>query len=130
MQRSSRSAEAVAFARAVETRVRPERRLFSDPFADHFLTPFLGPASQLAHAPVLGRALLSFGNWLLPGGLGNVVGRTCFIDRALRSALEEGVDQLVILGAGYDCRAYRLPELASVRTFEVDHPDTQARKSR
>ena len=79
---------------------------------------------------MLGRALLSFGNWLLPGGLGNVVGRTCFIDRALCSALRDGIDQLVILGAGYDCRAYRLPELAAVRTFEVDHPGTQARKRR
>ncbi len=129
-QRSSRSAEAVAFARAVESGVRHERRLFSDPFAEHFLTPFLSHASRLAHGPVLGRVLLSFGNWLSPGGLGNVVGRTGFIDRALSSALKDGVDQLVILGAGYDCRAYRLPELAAVRTFEVDHPDTQTRKRR
>jgi methyltransferase (TIGR00027 family) len=128
--RSSRTAEAVAFARAVESGVRPERRLFSDPFAAHFLTPFLGPASRLSRGPVLGRALLSFGNWLLPGGLGNVIGRTCFIDRALGSALRDGVDQVVILGAGYDCRAFRLPELAAVRTFEVDHPDTQTRKRR
>ncbi len=36
----------------------------------------------------------------------------------------------MILGAGYDCRAYRLPELAAVRMFEVDHPDTQTRKRR
>ena len=80
--------------------------------------------------PVLSCALLSFGNWLLPGGFGNVVGRTCFIDFALRSALRDGIDQLVILGAGYDCRAYRLPELAAMRTFEVDHPGTQTRKRR
>ena len=79
---------------------------------------------------MLGRALLAFGNGLLPGGLGNAVGRTCFIDRALCSALCDGIDQLVILGAGYDCRAYRLSELGAVRTFEVDHPDTQDRKRR
>ncbi len=77
---------------------------------------------------MLGSLTLAFGDWLMPGGLGSVVGRTCFIDRALRSALKEGVDQLVILGAGHDCRAYRLPELARVPIFEVDHPDTQARK--
>jgi methyltransferase (TIGR00027 family) len=34
----------------------------------------------------------------------------------------------VILGAGFDCRAYRLPELSRLTVFEVDHPSTQARK--
>jgi methyltransferase (TIGR00027 family) len=36
--------------------------------------------------------------------------------------------QLVILGAGLDARAYRLPELAGVSVFEVDHPATQVAK--
>jgi len=34
----------------------------------------------------------------------------------------------VLLGAGYDTRAYRLRELAEIETFEVDHPITQAVK--
>jgi methyltransferase (TIGR00027 family) len=34
----------------------------------------------------------------------------------------------VLLGAGFDCRALRIPELANVRVIEVDHPATQARK--
>jgi methyltransferase (TIGR00027 family) len=129
-QRSSRSAEAVAFARAIEAGVAAELRAFSDPFAEGFLGRSSRSALRMIRAPWLGRALLAFGDRLLPGGLGNVIGRTCFIDAALRSALEDGLDQLVILGAGYDCRAYRLRELARVRTFEVDHPDTQARKRR
>jgi methyltransferase (TIGR00027 family) len=38
---------------------------------------------------------------------------------------------VVVLGAGYDTRAYRLPSLRHARTvFEVDHPDTQAAKRR
>jgi methyltransferase (TIGR00027 family) len=37
-------------------------------------------------------------------------------------------DQLVILGAGFDTRAHRLPAASAVATFEVDHPATQARK--
>jgi methyltransferase (TIGR00027 family) len=37
---------------------------------------------------------------------------------------------VVVLGAGYDSRAYRLPELSSRTVFEVDHPDTQAAKQR
>jgi methyltransferase (TIGR00027 family) len=38
-------------------------------------------------------------------------------------------DQVVILGAGYDCRAARFADrLGGARVFEVDHPATQARK--
>jgi methyltransferase (TIGR00027 family) len=35
---------------------------------------------------------------------------------------------VVVLGAGYDCRALRLPELGDARVFEVDHPATQGHK--
>ncbi len=54
--------------------------------------------------------------------------RTAAIDRAVRDAIENGATQLVILGAGYDGRAWRLPELAGVKVFEVDHPATQGDK--
>jgi methyltransferase (TIGR00027 family) len=44
----------------------------------------------------------------------------------VRAAAGEGLEQLVIMGAGYDTRAYRIAELAGkVRVFEIDHPDTQ-----
>ena len=54
--------------------------------------------------------------------------RTSAIDAAVRDAIAAGATQLVILGAGYDGRAWRLPELAGVQVFEVDHPATQADK--
>ena len=57
--------------------------------------------------------------------------RTRVIDDELRAfvaAIAPRAPQVVILGAGYDCRAARLPELVAVRVFEVDHPATQARK--
>jgi methyltransferase (TIGR00027 family) len=54
--------------------------------------------------------------------------RTAAIDRAVRDAIAAGARQLVILGAGYDGRAWRLPELAGVKVFEVDHPATQGDK--
>jgi methyltransferase (TIGR00027 family) len=48
---------------------------------------------------------------------------------ALGRALSDGgATQLVILGAGYDGRAWRMSELAGVRVFEVDHPATQSQK--
>ena len=54
--------------------------------------------------------------------------RTTAIDTAVRDAVAGGATQLVILGAGYDGRAWRLSELSGVRVFEVDHPATQGEK--
>ena len=54
--------------------------------------------------------------------------RTSAIDSAVRDAIAAGASQLVILGAGYDGRAWRMPELAGVKVFEVDHPATQTDK--
>jgi methyltransferase (TIGR00027 family) len=54
--------------------------------------------------------------------------RTAAIDAAVREAIASGATQLVILGAGYDGRAWRLPELTGVKVFEVDHPATQGDK--
>src|SRR3954462_7491502 len=54
--------------------------------------------------------------------------RTVAIDTAVRDAISRGARQLVILGAGYDGRAWRMKELAGVKVFEVDHPATQGAK--
>jgi methyltransferase (TIGR00027 family) len=54
--------------------------------------------------------------------------RTRLIDDAVRAFVAGGGRQLIVLGAGYDCRALRLPELAHARVFEVDHAATQAHK--
>lgn len=51
--------------------------------------------------------------------------RTVAIDSAVRAAASP---QVVILGAGLDGRAWRMPELASADVFEVDHPDSQRDK--
>jgi methyltransferase (TIGR00027 family) len=50
--------------------------------------------------------------------------RTTFYDAALERHIA-GVDQLVILGAGFDTRSYRLSSGTRVRCFEVDTPKTQ-----
>lgn len=52
--------------------------------------------------------------------------RTVVLDDAIRSAIP--YRQLVILGAGLDSRVWRMPELAPVVVYEVDHPDTQSLK--
>jgi methyltransferase (TIGR00027 family) len=54
-----------------------------------------------------------------------MVARTVEIDEAVRHA---AAPQLVILGAGLDGRAWRMPELGDAVVFEVDHPDSQRMK--
>ncbi len=51
--------------------------------------------------------------------------RTIAIDDAVRAAASP---QLVVLGAGLDARAWRMPELSATTVFEVDHPASQAEK--
>jgi methyltransferase (TIGR00027 family) len=53
--------------------------------------------------------------------------RTAFFDRAVLTALDAGMAQVVIAGAGYDGRALRYAR-PGVRWFELDHPATQADK--
>jgi methyltransferase (TIGR00027 family) len=63
----------------------------------------------------------------LPGFATYIAARTRFFDESLLGALDGGVRQVVIVGAGYDGRAlrYRKP---GVRYFELDHATTQADK--
>ena len=57
--------------------------------------------------------------------------RTRFIEERLEHAIRDGMSQVVILGAGFDTRAYRLTELLkAARVFEVDQPSTQEYKKR
>jgi methyltransferase (TIGR00027 family) len=54
--------------------------------------------------------------------------RVAYLDRIVGLAIDQlSIRQVVILGAGYDTRAARLPR-GGVRFFEVDHPATQAAK--
>jgi methyltransferase (TIGR00027 family) len=62
---------------------------------------------------------------------GLMLWRTRFIDEALERAVKNGATQVVILGAGFDTRAYRFVELLKhSRVIEVDAAPTQAYKKR
>ncbi len=65
----------------------------------------------------------------VPGAYPYEIGRTKFIDEVVLDAVTEGLDELVLLGAGLDSRPYRLAsQLKGVRVMEVDHPASQASK--
>lgn len=59
-----------------------------------------------------------------------MMARTRFFDERLTRAVEAGVRQVVILGAGFDSRAYRFRDWSAVKFFELDTLETQAYKKR
>lgn len=129
MQAVSRTATVVALWRARESSRSVTTRLFDDPLASAFLSRRLRWALRLSRLPVIGLAVpwsLVDGHWA--GSRGTVVARTRYIDDVLGEGLRGGAEQVVILGAGFDSRAYRIRGIERTRVFEVDHPLTQARK--
>jgi methyltransferase (TIGR00027 family) len=127
--RVSQTARYVALFRALETNRRPAReRMFHDPLAEAFLTPGLRGAARLGALPVLGGGLRRFIDWRWPGARSAAVTRTRVIDELVTRAVERGMRQVVLLGAGYDTRAYRLASLRDCRVFEVDLCATQLDK--
>lgn len=127
---ASRTAEYMAFFRALEN-FRPSNvRLFEDRFALEFLTPSLRTVARMSRYPFFNCLIPWSIDRRWPGARSSGIARTRFIDDVLLKTLQEGVQQVVILGAGFDCRAYRIPGIDRTRVYEVDHPNTLAAKRR
>lgn len=59
----------------------------------------------------------------------DVITRARYAEDALKAAVERGVTQYVIIGAGFDSFAYRRPIWAAeLKVYEIDHPATQEMK--
>lgn len=121
--RVEKTATGAAMMRALE-QYAPEP-LLSDPLAARFVTGWAG--AVLRRGP-LRRLFLRVLERIGPGMHGAVVCRTRVIDDECRAALAAGVEQVVILGAGMDTRAHRLPGMAAVPVHELDLPQVQRLK--
>jgi methyltransferase (TIGR00027 family) len=117
----SRTAIMVAVMRALHVRL-DSPVIFDDPFALDVLPP---PVRQrVEHEPgsfstsIMARYLRTF-----------LAVRSRFAEDELRRAVDRGVRQYVVLGAGFDTFALRNPFVAEgLRVFELDHPATQKAK--
>lgn len=96
---------------------------------DHLAKHFLGLKYRLLTGigpQALRRRLLEV---VAPGTYGFAIARTRHFDDVLLSESRAGVEQVVLLGAGYDSRPFRFRDaLARMKVFEIDHPGTQSRK--
>ena len=108
-----RTAFLISEVRAEEANAEP--RLFDDSYARHFSSPGSKAAFQGAQrlGPLFSASLRVRTRW--------------FDDVVLRE-VERGVAQVLILGAGMDCRALRFPRPGTTY-FEVDTPDVLAFKA-
>ena len=119
-QRPMSTARGVAVVRAAEMLRREP--IAADPYAKSFVQPFnafglrfmqrIGLSRLIGIEPMITFAIV----------------REQYVHDLIVSEARAGLDQVVILGAGFDTRAYRIAELAGIPAFEVDHPVTQAQK--
>ncbi|MEJ7596432.1 MAG: SAM-dependent methyltransferase [Kofleriaceae bacterium] len=120
----SRTAQWVAAARGMGMLLPDAVRIADDPYGAAFSSP--------AFSRLLGRSGRSLATLAAMPGLRTWIiymqVRTRVLDDAVRAFVAAGGRQLVLLGAGYDCRALRLSELAGATVYEVDHPATQGHK--
>lgn len=126
----ARSADQVIKSAETVTLMRALMAQESDASArnpDHLAIQFLSPKLRLlCKVFPLGKLIADL---RAPGAVGYHLARTKHVDRLLLAALDQGIEQLVILGAGNDSRPYRFADrLRGVRVFEVDFPGTQAQK--
>jgi methyltransferase (TIGR00027 family) len=119
---------ATSATRVIELYCPEDERLFNDPFALSLLPFWWRVFFRLAYLPGLRSVILSLRERRMPGSLGSILCRTRFMDDILKRSLDEGLDQVVILGAGFDSRAYRISGMDQVRVFEVDLPGTRKLK--
>jgi methyltransferase (TIGR00027 family) len=112
----SRTAWAAAAHRAAH-QVLEQGRIFHDPLALRILGKEAETVAREAEQHPSRRRMRIF-----------IAARTRFAEDALAAAVERGVRQVVVLGAGLDTYAYRSALRDRLRIFEVDHPATQAWK--
>jgi methyltransferase (TIGR00027 family) len=118
---SSQTAWGVMVLRAAHQIIDDQPRILDDPVAvrlldDATLSQMRAPESRLH---LVGARRLR----------AHVVIRSRYAEDQLALAVQRGVTQYLLLGAGYDTFAYRQPAwAAALRVFEVDHPTSQQAK--
>jgi methyltransferase (TIGR00027 family) len=114
---------------ALEQWTPAAQRIVHDAAAYPLLPATLKGLVTLFRIEPLRRLLFKLVESKAPGLRAGILCRKRYIDDKLQEALKAGIRTVVILGAGFDTRAYRLPELAACQVYEVDlPPNVQAKR--
>jgi methyltransferase (TIGR00027 family) len=127
-ERPSATAQWTTLARALELRRPAAQRIVTDRYAPVFLSR---QYQALLRTLSAGGPLVRLGErHELAGMSAYALCRHRFIDDHLGAELRGGAEQVVILGAGYDSRAYRFADLLAGRpVHEVDLAPLSRRKA-
>jgi methyltransferase (TIGR00027 family) len=107
---------------ALEQMVPKEQRVVYDDVAYQILPAILRGFVSVCRFDLVRRTLFNLGERKVPGVRGGILCRKRFIAETLITALNAGIQSVVILGAGFDTLAYRMTELESRQVYEVDLP--------
>jgi|GEM_PF-113240 methyltransferase (TIGR00027 family) len=121
------TAEIVALIRASETDRPAGERICYDPYAGRFIRPELIAYFQSLPPEKLLEQRANYER-SFPGQQTSILTRVRFFDDMVKKEIAEGISQVVIVGAGYDTRAYRIEGIDRARVFEIDREETQAVK--
>ncbi len=124
-ERVGNTAIGAAVCRLIEQYQPQDKRLFDDPIVKYLLG---APIPLLMRFSAMRALTVQQTDAVGKGIYGAQICRTRYIDDTVRDALAGGITQVVILGAGYDTRPYRLPGIDRARVFELDLPGVQADK--
>lgn len=111
-----------ATCRLIEQYQPEATRLLVDPVVKELVG---GPIRFLMQFAGMRKFTIKQTDAVAEGIFGGQICRTRYIDDAVQGAISQGARQVVILGAGFDTRPYRLPEMERVNVFEVDLPSVQ-----
>ena len=126
-ERAGNTALGAAICRLIEQYQPEEKRLFNDQVVKYLLNT---PIRMLMQFSSMRTYTIKQTDAIMQGIYGAQVCRTRFIDDAVQSVLSQGIEQLMILGAGFDTRPYRLAGISSVKVFEADLPSVQEAKKK
>jgi methyltransferase (TIGR00027 family) len=117
----SKTALATAYLRAAHQRVDGDALIFKDPIALKLLEPNIDTSLEEQRERLMAPLAKEL--------RAHVVLRSRYTEDKLNEAVNRGISQYVILGAGFDTLAYRQTEqLKSLSIIEIDHPETQKLK--
>lgn len=111
------------FLVAVERALPESQRILDDPLAIQMLPPSARSIVKVASVGVVRQAFHAFLDKLMPGLWNEFPCRKRYVQDQVADALKTQPQSVVILGAGLDTLAYRLPQLSTVHVYEVDLPD-------
>jgi methyltransferase (TIGR00027 family) len=131
---ASRTALATSLMRALHSRSDPQP-LLDDPWGDRLVPESARTAFRDRALAQVSSAAAALPNRALDAALranaayADVILRSRYTEDALRAAVARGVEQYVIVGAGFDSFVCRCPAWAEgIAIYEVDHPATHRLK--